>query len=171
MLRKLRKNKGFTLVEITMVVGIVILLVAVSIHGILRVKVNSNNSAVIGNVKAVAAALISFNFASNGFYTAKFDVLTSNTASTSPPYLPEAFADSNHQGYDFFILLENKNSERWLVYAQPEHYGVTGTMFIVYDNNLNLQQFDDFYEARAYCTSGAIIIFPEVPRGLPPVTP
>jgi prepilin-type N-terminal cleavage/methylation domain-containing protein len=149
MLRKLSKKRGFTLVEIMIVVGIVILLGALSIHGLLRAKVNANDGAVTRNVEAVAAALDSYKF-SNLAYTSVFgDLVTAD-----PPYLSAAFSDDNHQGYVFrIILVERSGDEEYYVFAVPEVYGVTGTKFVVY-GLAGLQRFEDEVSATNYLFGG-----------------
>ncbi len=152
----LRKKRGFTLVEIMIVVGIIIILAALSIHSLLRAKINANDGAAVGSVKSIAAALESYR-AVNSAYTDDFTVLSGST----PSYLSTAFADESHQGYDFYIMA---GQDIYTVYAQPEHYGVTGTKFIVYDQT-GLQRFDDWEDAEFYVTGGVSEDFPSPPLG------
>jgi prepilin-type N-terminal cleavage/methylation domain-containing protein len=157
MLRSYRKKKGFSLVEITITVGIIVLLAALSIHTLIRIKINTNDGAVDGNVKSVATALEAYR-AVNSNYTKFFDTLISAV----PPYLSNAFVDGDHQGYDFFIITSTP-PQKYVVYAQPNYYGITGTKFVIYDSS-GLHVFD-FYEQAGYYVTGGIL------TGLPPAPP
>lgn len=52
-----RSERGFTLVEIMIVVAIIALLAAIAIPNVLRGRTTANESASIGNLRALAAAL------------------------------------------------------------------------------------------------------------------
>jgi len=60
MLRKVNKKQGFTLVEITIVVGIITMLVALSIHSILSAKVTANEAAAIRSLRTLQTAFTNY---------------------------------------------------------------------------------------------------------------
>jgi prepilin-type N-terminal cleavage/methylation domain-containing protein len=72
------KNKGFTLVEIMIVVAIIALLAAVSIPNFLRVRVNANEVAAINSLKTLGTAMESFRFTRNppSYFGASLNVLS-----------------------------------------------------------------------------------------------
>ena len=165
MLRKIHKKQGFTLVEIMIVVGIITLLAALSVHNLLRAKVNANDGAALASIKSIATAEESYRLV-NSAYTDDF----SDLINARPPYLNafqlvgrETFV--SHQGYNFYIPLIC--GLQYKIYAQPQHYGVTGTKFIVCDQS-GVQTFDNYLRAQAYVVGGVICgpsSYPNEPPG------
>ncbi|MBI4355341.1 MAG: type II secretion system protein [Candidatus Omnitrophica bacterium] len=60
-----RNRKGFTLVELMIVVAIIALLVAIAIPNLLRARLNANSSAAIGMLRTLQTAMESFRAAQN----------------------------------------------------------------------------------------------------------
>ncbi|HEC70153.1 MAG TPA: prepilin-type N-terminal cleavage/methylation domain-containing protein [Candidatus Omnitrophica bacterium] len=93
-------KKGFTLVEIMIVVAIIALLAAIAIPNLLRARLNANDSAAKADLQALVTALESYA-AANGQYPANESDLTGAT----PPYLNESFCGGSKHGYDFSCTL------------------------------------------------------------------
>ncbi len=92
-------RKGFTLVEIMIVVAIIALLAAIAIPNLLRARVNANETAAISAMKTIASAAISYR-TGHSAYPATLGELDDDT----PPYIDSVLAGGSKQGYTFTLV-------------------------------------------------------------------
>lgn len=112
------KKRGFTLVEIMIVVAIIALLAAIAIPNLLRARVNANEAAAVSALKTVATASISFRSV-NSSYPADLTALGSAT----PPYIDSVLAAGSKQGYTFSLT---GATNTFTATAVPQTIGTTG---------------------------------------------
>jgi prepilin-type N-terminal cleavage/methylation domain-containing protein len=114
----MRNKKGFTLVEIMIVVAIIALLAAIAIPNLLRARLQANESAAQGAVKTIAAAEVSYRSANPEY--GDLEAL----GGANPPYIDATLRQGTKQGYTFNV--GDITAETFVATAQPTNQGTSG---------------------------------------------
>lgn len=114
-------RKAFTLVELLIVMAILGVLIALSVPGLLRARVNSNEGGARHHLQMYVSALESFRAAQPiPQYPAGLGVL----AAANPPYLDPLLAAGSRQGYNFAYV--RISPTQFTLTATPTVANVTG---------------------------------------------
>jgi len=114
------RKRGFTLVEIMIVVAIIALLAAIAIPNLLRVRVQSNESSSQTELRTIATAEVTFRVANSTYAT----LAQLGSPGTGPVYIDAVLAGGTKDGYT--IATTDISGETFHVSATPVHVNVTG---------------------------------------------
>ncbi len=117
-MKKIRKSQGFTLIELMIVVAIIAIIAAIAIPNLLRSRIQSNESAAVGNLRTVVGAQTAHQ-AANFSYATTWAELTGAT----PPFLDGVWEATPKSGYSFTL---GGTVNNFICNADPVEVGVTG---------------------------------------------
>ena len=79
-----KKQKGFSLIELLIVVAIILIIAAIAIPNLLRSRMAANEASAVGSIRTINTAAISYNSSyGNGFPSLLTEIGTTGTAAVS----------------------------------------------------------------------------------------
>jgi prepilin-type N-terminal cleavage/methylation domain-containing protein len=120
------KKTGFTLIELMIVVAIIAIIAAIAIPNLLRSRMQSNESAAIGNLRTINGSEVAYHSANNR-YALTFDDMTGAT----PPFLDGNWGVEK-SGYDYSL---GGAVDNFTANADPHTAGTTGNRHFYSDGS------------------------------------
>jgi prepilin-type N-terminal cleavage/methylation domain-containing protein len=100
----MKNQKGFSLIELLIVVIIIMIIAAIAIPSLLRARISANESATIGDTRTVISAQAAYASANAGLVEGNLQCLNTVTAGACIPNYPAngpTFLDSSIANLDF----------------------------------------------------------------------
>ena len=172
-----KKQKGFSLIELLIVVPIILIIAAIAIPNLLRSRMAANEASAVGSIRTMNTASISYNSTyGNGFPVNLTQIGTTGAAAVScnnAQLIDSVLTLGVKSGYNFAILAGNGaavapagcatpgSTDGYGVNATPVAVGTTGQRSFCSDAS-GVIRYDAtgaaFAVANALCTAGTGVL-------------
>ena len=128
----MRTNKGFSLIELLIVVAIILIIAAVAVPSFLRSRIAANESSAVASLRTLNSAQISYNstYPTVGYastLTALSGTSCSHPSSTGACLIDTVLATGQRSGYNFTLTnVTGTPNSTYNVIASPTTWNYSG---------------------------------------------
>jgi type IV pilus assembly protein PilA len=128
------KQKGFSLIELLIVVAIILIIAAIAIPNLLRSKMAANEASAVGSMRTLNTASVTYSTTYGGYPPGLTNLAPAATAtSTSADLVDSVLSAGTKSGYSFTWSAgstdSNGNYLNYSIVAQPTSPGTTGQRY------------------------------------------
>jgi type IV pilus assembly protein PilA len=132
------KQKGFSLIELLIVVAIILIIAAIAIPNLLRAKMAANEASAVGSLRTVNTSCVAYSTSYGTFPSALSNlgpIASGGTASsTSADLIDSVLSAGTKSGYTFTYTAANSN-QTYTLTATPISAGQTGQRMFFTDQS------------------------------------
>jgi type IV pilus assembly protein PilA len=138
------KQKGFSLIELLIVVAIILIIAAIAIPNLLRARISANEASAVASLRTMNTASITYNSSYGNYPTVLSDLGPSNGAtptSTTADLLDSVLAPAGggntatKSGYTFTFAIPASGNPGYTINADPVSVNQTGVRHFYTDSS------------------------------------
>jgi type IV pilus assembly protein PilA len=135
-----RKQKGFSLIELLIVVAIILIIAAIAIPNLLRSKMAANEASAVGSLRTLNTAAVTYSTTYGGYPKGLSSLAPATPAtSTSADLVDSVLSSGTKSGYSFTwssgTTDATGNYLNYNIVAQPVTPGTTGQRYFYTDQS------------------------------------
>lgn len=131
-----KSEKGFSLIELLIVVAIILIIAAIAIPNLLRSKMAANEASAVGSLRTLNTASVAYSVTYGNFPPALSDLGPSTSpSSTAADLIDSALKSGNKSGYQFSFTGVSPSYQQYSITAAPVSPGVTGQRYFYTDQS------------------------------------
>jgi len=148
-----RKQKGFSLIELLIVVAIILIIAAIAIPNLIRSKIAANQASAVASLRTLNTSSVLFN-TNYGLYPTALSSLATNGAASSPAadMIDNVLSTGTKSGYSF-SWSGGGTTGSYAIFASPVTLNSTGTVYYYTDQSLVIRS-----NPAGAATSGSLAI-------------
>jgi prepilin-type N-terminal cleavage/methylation domain-containing protein len=132
-----RRQKGFSLIELLIVVAIILIIVAMAVPNLLRSRISANEASAVSSLRTLNAALVLYN-STYGAYPAQLSYLqppaSGNPTSAAADLIDQVLASGTKSGYTF-TYTQGPSGASYTIVAHPLVSNQTGLRYFYSDQS------------------------------------